>query len=299
MYIYCVGAGSPAIVIESGLSSDSLGWYGVQHSLAKVTRVCAYDRSGLGLSEPRPSPRHAETIASELHDLLNKAAIERPFIALGWSAGALYMREYARQFPSDIAAVVLVEPSLPRQLDAIPGARAAYEADRQTLPTQYRWERVRVWTGWERLMGRCWNSPADDVTKVLTTEDASRLANLYVAKTCRPAYVGGEMGEFMDFDTTSAHAGRLPSFGQVPLLIMTKDTETASMTAEDRAEAEAWSREQEALKTLSVRSWRVVARNSGHAIHHDRPELLVAEVARLANFLRGGPAPPFGSTLTE
>ena len=131
MYIYCAGTGSPAIVVESGLSSDSLGWYGVQRELATSTRVCAYDRSGLGLSEPRSRPRDAETIARQLHELLNQAGVRRPFVPAGWSAGGLYVREYARQFPNAIAGMVLIESSAPRQLDELPGFRASYEADKR------------------------------------------------------------------------------------------------------------------------------------------------------------------------
>jgi pimeloyl-ACP methyl ester carboxylesterase len=175
MRIYCIGTGSPTIVIESGLNSDSFGWYGVQRSLARITRVCAYDRPGLGFSGPRPRPRDAETIARQLHELLNQEGVARPIVALGWSAGGLYLREYARQFPSEIAGMALVESGIPRQLDVLPGARASYEADKRTLPTQFRWERMRIWTGVERLMGRCVNAPAKDVLKVLPSDDAVRL----------------------------------------------------------------------------------------------------------------------------
>ncbi len=60
-----------------------------------------------------------------------------------------------------------------------------------------------------------------------------------------------------------------------------------------------WSREQEGMKSLSPDSWRVIARNSGHAIHHDRPDVVVAGITRLIDYLRGGPAPPFGRTTIE
>jgi hypothetical protein len=53
------------------------------------------------------------------------------------------------------------------------------------------------------------------------------------------------------------------------------------------------------MKSLSPLSWRVIARNSGHAVHHDRPDVLVAEITRLVAYLRGGSSPPFGRTTTE
>ena len=67
-------------------------------------------------------------------------------------------------------------------------------------------------------------------------------------------------------------------------------------TAKRRESATVWAREQEALKSLSPVSWRVIARGARHAVHHGRPEVIVVEVTRLLQFLRGGPQPPFGST---
>jgi hypothetical protein len=65
------------------------------------------------------------------------------------------------------------------------------------------------------------------------------------------------------------------------------------------SEAPVWGREQEAFKALSPLSWRVIARGSRHAVHHDRPDLVIAEMTRLVGYVRGGPAPSFGSTAFE
>lgn len=141
-------------------------------------------------------------------------------------------------------------------------------------------------------MGSCRNTPSPEL---------QHLAGQYDAEMCRPEYVGGDDSELMDFETTCKQAERLTSFGNVPLLIISKDTDLRKegMTANDIAEMPVWAREQEALKSLSPLSWRVIARGSGHAIHHDRPEVVVAEMMRLIGYLQGGPAPPFGSTATE
>ena len=54
IHIYCVGGGSPTVILDSGLPDSSLSWYRVQPEIAKFTRVCAYDRAGLGWSDPSP-----------------------------------------------------------------------------------------------------------------------------------------------------------------------------------------------------------------------------------------------------
>src|SRR5512140_147810 len=63
MHLYCIGAGSPTIVLEAGGGDDLLYWQTVQPGLAKITRVCSYDRAGLGWSEPQSGLRDAQSIA--------------------------------------------------------------------------------------------------------------------------------------------------------------------------------------------------------------------------------------------
>jgi len=292
MHLYCSGTGSPTIVIEAGASADWLGWQGVQPQLSQVTRICTYDRAGHGWSQPRADPRDAEAIARELHALLDEAAVQRPLVLTGHSAGGLYVREYGREFPTEIAGVVLIDSSSPQQIDELPGWRRSYEADKQDMMRGLRWDELRVWSGWERLMGNCRNTPSPELHE---------LAGQYDAEMCRPDYVGGEDSELPYFETTCKQAARLTSFGNVPLLIVSQDPDRRrdGMTANEIAELPVWAQEQEELKMLSPLSWRVIARGSGHAIHHDRLDVVVAGMTRLIGLVRGGPAPTFGSTVIE
>lgn len=116
-----------------------------------------------------------------------------------------------------------------------------------------------------------------------------------------PEYVGGEDAEFLYFETTSKQAARLTSFGNVPLLLISQDPDRQwdGMTAKAIVELPVWSREQQALKSLSPLSWRVIARGAGHGVQHDRLDVVVAEMTGLIGYLRGGPTPPFGSTVIE
>jgi len=114
---------------------------------------------------------------------------------------------------------------------------------------------------------------------------------------CRPAFVGGDESEHPYFEATSRQAGRLASFGAVPLLIISRDPAAEpDSSSQTRAQERVWTEEQERAKTLSPLSWRVIARGAGHAVHHARLELVVAELGLLIEYLRGGAAPPFGTT---
>ena len=293
MYLDCLGSGSPTILLEAGSGDDTLYWQTIQPQLARVTRVCSYDRAGIGWSEPQTGPRDAEAIARQLHELLDRAAVPRPLVMAGASAGGYYVREYARAFPGEVAGVALLDASSPQQIDELPGSRAWYDAGRRTRPSETFWLKVRTAIGWERLMGRCRADPPPS--------GLDSLAGAMEAEMCRPGYVGGDLGEWMDFETAGHQAARLTSFGPVPLLVMSQDPDRpkTGWTADAIAAQPIWNREQEALKSLSPKSWRVIARGSPHHIHGARPELVVGEMTRLIDYLRGGATPPFGATAVE
>jgi pimeloyl-ACP methyl ester carboxylesterase len=280
MHIVCTGTGSPAAVLESAAGARWMQWRKVQPALSAVTEVCSYDRAGHGWSEPRKGPRDAEIIVRELHSLLDQAGVKRPFVYAGESAGGLYVREYAREYPTELAGVALLDASSPQQIDELPNFRALWESDVRDYQRSLWMDRLRVWSGWERLMGNCASQTSSEID-------------------CRPAYVDLDDGELPYFDLTSRQAGRLKSFGNIPLLIITRDTEKPPATARQAADYPVWIQEQEASKSLSPRSWRVIAHDSGHIVPMDRPDLVVTEMALLINYLRGGPSPPFGSTETK
>src|SRR5215467_3014525 len=79
MHLYCIGQSLPAVVLDSGLGDNLLSWYKVQPEIAKVTRVCSFDRAGLGWSDSSPNPRTSHVMAQELHTLLHNAGVPPPF----------------------------------------------------------------------------------------------------------------------------------------------------------------------------------------------------------------------------
>jgi pimeloyl-ACP methyl ester carboxylesterase len=226
-----------------------------------------------------------------LRSLLDKAGVKRPFVLVGHSAGGLYVREYAREFPDDIAGVALIESSSPHQIDELPGWRASYEEDKRDAKRELWEDRLRVWSGWQRLLGQC------DVS----AKDSPDWAGQFNAMACRPGYVDTDESELNYFEVSSQQAGRLATFGGVPLLVISRDPNVRGkgMSPDRVAQIPVWDGEQEASKSLSPLSWRVIARNSGHMVPLDRPDLIVAEITRLIEYLRGGPPPSFGSTATR
>jgi pimeloyl-ACP methyl ester carboxylesterase len=116
LYLHCMGTGSPAVLLEAGLASTSDVWYQVQPQLARSARVCAYDRAGLGSSDPGPTPRTSATIVGELHALLARAGIAGPYVLVGHSIAGYHLRLFAHRYPGSVVGMVLVDASHPDQI---------------------------------------------------------------------------------------------------------------------------------------------------------------------------------------
>ncbi len=111
LYLHCVGAGSPTVVLEAGSDDVAETWSLVQPEVAAFTRVCSYDRAGLGQSDPGPEPRDSVQIVEELHTLLVNAGVEGPYVLVGHSLGGMYMRLFADRYKEKVAGLVLVDSS--------------------------------------------------------------------------------------------------------------------------------------------------------------------------------------------
>src|SRR5690554_6307359 len=121
MHIFCMGEGNPTVILEalSGGSSSYWGW--IQPELARSTRVCVYDRAGRGWSEPDPEPITLARTVRNLQTLLTNARIEGPYLLVGHSIGGIYVRQFAADYPDQVAGIVLMDASHPFQYDRYPG----------------------------------------------------------------------------------------------------------------------------------------------------------------------------------
>src|SRR5438046_10398946 len=100
LHLWCTGNGAPAVILDTGLGGSSAGWYFVQPDVARFTRVCSYDRAGMGYSDPGPSPRTARRIASELAKLLDRSGIAGPVVLVGASMAGFKARVFGPDPPA-------------------------------------------------------------------------------------------------------------------------------------------------------------------------------------------------------
>jgi pimeloyl-ACP methyl ester carboxylesterase len=110
LHIHCVGQGSPTVVLDAGGGNSSASWGLVQPAVASSTRVCAYDRAGMGWSDLGPTRRDMKQQVRELHALLDRAGVQDSYVLVGHSYGARIARVYAKDYPREVDGIVLVDP---------------------------------------------------------------------------------------------------------------------------------------------------------------------------------------------
>lgn len=121
LWLSCQGSGQPGILLEAGHNEASDTWVAVQFRVASFTRVCSYDRAGLGQSDAASParPRHGRDVIADLHALLAAAGEPSPQVLVGHSLGGAFVRLYAISHPGETAGLVLVDAVHEREFEAI------------------------------------------------------------------------------------------------------------------------------------------------------------------------------------
>jgi pimeloyl-ACP methyl ester carboxylesterase len=244
LHIHCLGEGNPTVILEAALPGASAHWGWVQPDIATTTRVCAYDRAGMGWSDPGPEPRDAQTIASELHTLLDNARIEGPFVLVGHSFGGLYARMYTGQYPDQVVGMVLVDSTHPDQWTRLPPEVVAGAIpDERLLSIAPFLARL----GLTRLLGFF---PADPE---LPAQHRSEIK----AFNSSTKYMAANSAELLAITAASAQVRNAGSLGDRPLVVLT------ALDSFDRLPAGLATRAQQAWEELQAD----LARLSSNSIH--------------------------------
>lgn len=278
LWLECWGQGSPTVILEAGLRSRSDAWSRdyqepegartmVLPAIAQFTRVCAYDRPGTigavnpeldpdgphffpSRSDPVPQPRTTQDMVADLHALLRAADVPGPIVLVGHSAGGLVVRLYASAYPDEVAGMVLV--------DATPGD--VWLRFREALtPAQ--------WTEFEALT----------VTNQALQEAYPEVEQLWTAPLAD------------DASTRQVRQAQLDTpLRPMPLVVLSHGIPFA-------APFPSWQTDtmegimlalQDDLAQLVPNARHVMAADSGHDIHQDQPELVIAAIRDVVDAVR-------------
>jgi pimeloyl-ACP methyl ester carboxylesterase len=268
LHIYCTGEGSPTVILEAGMNDFYVTWAKVQPEIARSTRVCSYDRAGLGWSQPSPNPRTSTVMAEELHSLLRNTGIEGPYILVGHSLGGIVIRDFARQYPNQVAGMVLVDSAHEEQTSRLPFLKDSADE----LVAQFRTLSLLSSSGLMAL------SPATIPNRGFP-EGAYRQYQAVLAAT---DYFHGAIAETTAFYSDSPQP-KPASLGDLPLVVLSHGLPEAAGegSAQQLRYEQEWTKMQKELAGLSSNSKQIIAEKSGHNVQLDQPELVIASILEL------------------
>ncbi len=122
LYMHCEGERhGPVVILSTGLYRETSDWKLITPQIATFTKVCAYDREGLGKSTvdhltTRPETETMDEQKEDLANLLQTTHIDPPYLLVGHSAGGILIRRFTRSFPERVAGLVLIDSAHEEQV---------------------------------------------------------------------------------------------------------------------------------------------------------------------------------------
>lgn len=266
LHINCLGEGSPAIIIDSGIGGFSLEWSKVQNKLSNNFKVCSYDRAGYGWSDPGPTPRTTARITRELRILLSEANVTGPYVLVGHSFGGYNIRYFASEYPDLVAGMIFVDASHPEQFNTEEFKRTKPKT-KTALKNSVKIHIMRP------VISK--NFPAEKV------HTAYRLMSSFKAKMT----VLNE-SEFMELSAKQvlSHSKLKPY--PFPVVILTRGKRVWPHNIMGDRREQKWANLQNDLENLSSDVKHLMAYKSGHVVHLDQPELVTDNILLLASKAR-------------
>lgn len=246
MHIYCMGEGSPTIILDHVGGGSSMDWALIQPKLAEQTRVCAYDRAGFGWSDYNPAPRTLEQQVNELHGLLEGANEKGPYIFVGHSYGARVGRVFAARYPEAVVGMVLMDAGFLYDDPRYPAETLSeFESENNMIRTA-RWLAP---IGLVRLLQPMMGNPTFDLPEEV------RLANTSFAATSR--YWQALTSQTEALSTVFQEERQVTSLGDIPLLVLVS-------TEPDDAAHKMWRQENVEMADLSTNGSHQIVEGATH-----------------------------------
>ena len=278
LHIHRSGTG-PTVVFDAGAGGTSDDWALVRAGLEGIATTVAYDRAGLGRSQPGPTPRSVPTQVTELRAALRQSNLQPPYVLVGHSYGALVVRAYAYEHTDEVSALVLVDAAHEDQFDYYP---EEYVESGRRMARAMRWTAriagIIVGTGVPAFFaGRI----PDPVADALPPDVGARRRATIVMSA---RHLRAVADEFAALDDSLADVRRIRRpLGDLPVTVVTHGVPVTEGVPEHLRTAveNAWQKMQAELAGISSEASLVVAERSGHNIHIEQPEIIVDAILQV------------------
>ena len=272
LHLLCAGKVSDhTVIIEAGSGNDVTLWQGILGRVSRFTHVCAYDRAGLGWSDPVSGPCSFDDRARDLHSLLQHAGIAGPYILVGHSYGGYVVRRFAAAWPQSVSGIILIDSP-----DEVWSFVAEGLLDARTIGAR-EWRRgLAARFGLLRLAIRLFPDHFDPLKGVPDEARAEQMA-LYL-RASRHFAIADEMAAYDAVPPEQRSPDGFGRLGDTPLLVVSRGWNDPATGDQVYPE---WEEAQKRLASLSTNSARIVAARSGHMIQFTEPGVIVDAIQRL------------------
>ena len=288
----CTGSGSPTLVFDTGLGGNILNWQKVQVPASQITRACFYDRAGYGYSDPTPDSMTADNITNDLHALLQHAGVSGPVVLVAVSIAGTYATLYTDKFPSQVAGLVLIEPT---SADYGKGWYSAEQLSLAKANDEQGRAHQRACADLARAGKLTAAEPHDcfAFAKGRTPAEIAYLTEVFT-KPFRYEALLNEIQSTESFtdqsDEDSLEEKRVAaSFGDRPVVVLTRSNfppEPNATPADMKKRQDGWKAGHDRLAARSTRGESIVVPNSGHFIMVDQPDAVVDAIRKVVMEVR-------------
>jgi pimeloyl-ACP methyl ester carboxylesterase len=277
LHLFCSGQGSPTIILAAGGGAFSIDWALVQPKVAGTTRVCSYDRAGLGWSDPGPAEETVEETVGDLHLLLRSAGEKGPFILVGASVSGIFIRAYQHAFPDEVAGLVFSNTSHRIGFNVKGKTGLIWDFSEDELRSAFPLPPSATKGPAPTREGDPFDRLPPDLQKVRLWLDVRLWEKSDPAKAGPESLLSWRMEFLREFQEQETAEHPLAS---TPVIVLASDS--------NATDPEHKRRQMNGLVSLSSNSVHIVASGSGHEIHLYQPDVVVQALVRCVLAVRNG-----------
>jgi len=271
------GTGKSTLIIEMGIGGDFYNWFSFINQIEKDFRVVIYHRAGYGKSAVSQKTRTTNNIGTELHKLVERLGIKEQFVLMGHSFGGLCAQHYAKIYPEKIKGLILIDSTsfnysklyklnIP-VMNSLISIEKMVESNLNTSKNSKENLEIK------------YNDLIAEYEMILPSSDSRKFKDFISS----PLLFDTIANEIKNWESSSRNIIDLGKFPDIPLTVIARDKKTSikAFTKHGIPSEEAvlyedvWRKLQIELSRMSSKGEMVIAEDSDHNIHIDRPDIIL------------------------
>ena len=273
--VHIKGDGKQTVVIQTGMTCSFYDWFPIIEKLSEHFTVVSYHRPGYGKSDLGNQPRTIRQVTKELHMLLNKLAIQEPFILIGHSYGGLCAQHFAMLHEDKLQALILVDST----------SMNLHRLDELHLPISDQTDSDDVWFQKYNMYSKMDVDILYNELKPILTDQSKQ----QIEFSTSPSLYKATASELSEWKNCALSLKELCKTLEIPLIVIGRDPQYSitqltegSMPKEEAIQLETmWQELIHEQLQLSMNSQYILAEHAGHGIENDRPDIIIEAVHSL------------------